>query len=338
MSFSREKVLVTGASGFLGREVVKELVTSGNYEVYGLVGKSGTVNSVENLPAANIFKVDISDYETVKILDKPLTNTAVVVHTAGLAHQFGRVTKDEFWSINVRGTENVCKLSAEIGAKRFVLISSVSVYGEHGNVEIDESFECRPEGFYGESKLESEVRATEFCRANDIDLTILRPSTIIGQGDRGNTSRLIELIKKKRFVWIGSGDNKKSLIYKNDVARGILRTIEAERDESPEIYNLTSEAVFMKEIVKVIAVNLNLRTPRLKIPANLVRGFFLLNRTPLSIEYLRKFEKTFEKWLSDDIFSGKKFQQRFNFAPETSISDALGKQVDYYLKYQEKRY
>lgn len=329
--------MVTGANGFLGREVVNELKKSGNHEIYGLIGKASKIEPVKNLTPENIFETDISDYSTLDTPAKKVKEAGTVIHTAGLAHQFGRVAKEDFRKVNVQGTENICKFALNVGAEHFVLISSVSVYGDYGSAEIDESFECRPEGIYAESKLESEERAQEFCRVNGIRLTILRPATIIGEGDRGNTARLTQLIDKRRFIWIGDGSNKKSLIYKKDVARGILRTVEARRGDKTEIYNLTSKAVSMKEIVLVVAGNLHLKTPRIKIPENLVRGFFKLNHTPFSIEYLKKFEKTFEKWLSDDIFSGKKFNEQFNFEPETAISEALAKQVDYYLKHQKQR-
>lgn len=335
MSLDIQKVLVTGANGFVGRELVNELQNNGTFEVCGLIGRTSKMNFGEKIHSKNIFNVDISDHSTLARVEKDLKNTGTVIHTAGLAHQFGRITKEDFWNVNVKGTENVCRLALEIGAKHFILISSVSVYGDHGNAEIDEWCECRPKGFYAESKLESEARADDFCRAKDICLTILRPATIIGEGDRGNTARLIELIDKNRFLWIGNGDNKKSLIYKTDVARGILKTILMQRDDGTEIYNLTSETVSMKEIVFEVARNLQKKTSRLKIPENLIRGLFRLNRLPFSFEYLRKFETTFEKWLSDDIFSGNKFNRRYHFKPETKFTEALAKQVNYYLKYQK---
>lgn len=338
MPAHKKKVLVTGASGFLGREVVNELQKNKIYEVSGLIGKTSKTDYFENSTPTNILRVDIADYSTLEIAKNKLKGTDCVIHTAGLAHQFGRTTKKDFWNVNVRGTENICKLASELEARQFVLISSVSVYGDHGDAEIFETFECRPESFYAESKLEAESKAQDFCQANDIHLTILRPSTIIGEGDRGNTSRVINLIDKKRFVWVGNGDNKKSLIYKNDVARGILRSIEAINSDSAEIYNLTAQPVTMKEIVFAVAENLHLKIPRIKIPEALVRDFFRLSAATRSFAYLRNLEKTVEKWLSDDIFSGKKFNDHFNFKPETSISDALAKQVDHYLKYQKQKF
>lgn len=332
----KTKILVTGASGFVGKTLVGELKDLTKYEVYGLFGTQKRIETENQTGLKKIFRSDISDYESLKKAEE-LKEIEILVHTAGLAHQFGRIRKEDFWRVNVGGTENICRLAQNIGVRHFILISSVAVYGDHGKREIDETFVCQPSGFYAESKLESENKAIEFCQQNNIRLTILRLATVIGEGDRGNTARLITTLEKGRFIWVGNGGNKKSLIYKTDVARGILRAAEASGNNRFEIYNLTGEAVQMREVVEAISENLHKKTPNLKIPESLVRGFFKINKTGHYFEYLKKFEKTFEKWLSDDIFSGKKFNEKYNFKPETTVYEALAKQVDYYLSHKKDK-
>ena len=68
------------------------------------------------------------------------------------------------------------------------------------------------------------------------------------------------------------------------------------------------------------------------IPERWIRGIFWINRTGFKTKFLEKYEKTFEKWLSNDIFSGAKFNEKFNFSSETTIAEALARQVNYYLK------
>jgi nucleoside-diphosphate-sugar epimerase len=329
----KTKILVTGASGFVGSSVVKELQNIEQYNVYGLVSNRKGIEINIQTGLKKVFQSDISDSQTLRETEE-LKKTNILVHTAGLAHQFGRVKKEDFWRVNVRGTENICRLAEKLGVEHFVLISSVAVYGVYGNSKIDETYICQPSGIYAESKLESENRAIEFCEQKNIRLTILRPATVIGEGDLGNTTRLITLIDRGRFLWVGKGENKKSLIYKKDVAKGILKVIESKESAKAEIYNLTNESVSMKEIVQTISERLDRKMPRLAIPEKFFRGFFRLNKTKLSLEYLKKFEKTFEKWLSDDIFSGERFYEKFNFKPETTVYEALSKQVDYYLSHK----
>ena len=220
----------------------------------------------------------------------------------------------------------------KIGVAHIILTSSVAVYGDYGDALIDEDFECRPAGDYAESKLAAENCARKLCEENNIRLTILRLATVIGEGDRGNTARLITLIRNNRFLWIGNGRNKKSLIYKNDVAEGIFKAVENEEPRETETYNLTGDPIEMKEIVSEIARSLHKKTPRLRIPENFARMSFFFNRIGFSMEFLKKLEKTLDKWLSDDIFSGEKFFREFGYRPSTPINEALARQVRYYLE------
>lgn len=283
-----------------------------------------------------IFQGDITSEKILKPAAE-IKDLEVLVHTAGLAHQFGKVTRQDFWKVNVEGTENVCRLALETGVRHFILISSVSVYGGSGIEETDETMDCHPEGFYAESKLESEKRAKEICRQNNIRLTILRLATVIGEGDRGNTTRLITAIDRGRFVWIGKGSNKKSLIYKNDAAKGIIKTAESEGTTDTEIFNLTGETVAMREVVEEIYRHLGKKERRLRIPEKFVRGIFRISKKGINFEALGKVERTLEKWLSDDIFSGAKFNEKFNFRPETPVSEAISRQVQYYLKQKQPK-
>jgi nucleoside-diphosphate-sugar epimerase len=329
MAVEKRKILVTGANGFVGTAVVSELQNAGAFEVFGLVGKNAFV---ENDIPKRLIRADIREYETLKAAEV-LENIEYVVHTAGLAHQFGRPEPEEFRKVNVRGTENVCRLARRIGAGHFILASSVAVYGDYGNSSIDEDFVCRPEGIYAESKLEAERIAREFCEKNNIGLTILRLATVIGEGDRGNTARLITSIDSGRFLFVGKGANKKSLISKKDVARGVIKIIEKNFEDPLEIYNLTAEPVSMKEVVGTIYAALGKKAPRFYIPEGFVRGLLKANKRFFSVGRLTNFERTFGKWVSNDIFAGGKFNEKFGFRIETEVSEALvGQVMDYRLQ------
>jgi GlcNAc-P-P-Und epimerase len=327
----KQRILVTGSSGFVGSSIVREVQTVENFEVIRLNRKESKTKYILEENCENQFLVDISDYQTLHKLEE-LEKVGVLIHTAGLAHQFGKTSKEDFWKINVQGTENVCKLAEKLGVKHFILISSVSVYGNYGNVEIDETFNCNPSGFYAESKVEAEKRAIDICKKKEMGLTILRLGTVIGEGDRGNVARLITNIDKRRFFWIGNGSNKKSLIYKGDVARGVLKLVEAKVELKTEIYNLTSEAITMKEVVEAIQKSLGRRVSRIGIPKKFIEGIFQINKKMNSLKKLGKIEKTLEKWFSDDVFSGKKFSDTYSFQTQTSITEAIDKQVKYYLE------
>jgi len=326
--------LLTGATGLVGGALLEEFKKNAGDELYGLAGEKNRNNVPDGL-AERLYRADIADYQKLREAVK-LKKADVLIHAAGLAHQFGRVVREDFRRVNVSGTANVCRLAAEKGVGHLILTSSVAVYGRHPNSPVDETFACQPEGFYAESKLEAEERASEICQREKIRLTILRLATVVGEGDRGNTMRLIRAIDRGRFLWIGEGKNQKSLIYKGDAARGILRALASKAGAETEIYNLTAEAVTVLEIVGAISNSLGKRPPKLRIPARLVHAILKVNKTGLRSELLKNLENTLEKWLSDDIYTGRKFTENHEFRTTTSIPEALGREVGFYLEVKKK--
>jgi nucleoside-diphosphate-sugar epimerase len=322
------KVLVTGATGFVGREIVSELL-DGNFKIYQL----GNSNINSRFSQTDFFKTDITNFEDVCRLKK-LKEVDAVVHSAGLAHQFGNIEKEKFQKTNVEGTKNILELALMLKVKHFVLISSTAVYGTEKKTSkelnvIDESAVCRPQTFYAESKLEAEQTTVEICRQNNINLTIFRLSPVIGEGNTGNVARMVAAIDKGRFLWIGTGENYKSLIYKKDIGRA-CREVLTKKKKGTEIFNLAAEPVLMRDFVENAAKKLNKKIPNFSVSPRLLENFFLINEKTLKLKKIIKVSQTIEKWLSDDVYSAEKFEREYNFRPETSIKEALEKQISWY--------
>ena len=332
------KVLITGATGFIGREIVSEFV-SNNHEVFALGNTRRNIQS--GLEKVEFLFADIADYEELSALEK-LGGVGLVVHSAGLAHQFGETKWEDFERVNIKGTENALKLSLKLRTRHFILIGTTAIYGiVNGNADhdqknffIDEETPVNPQTLYAKSKLESEKIARRFCEANNIPLTVFRLAPVIGEANAGNVARLISAIDRNRFLWIGNGSNLKTLIYKRDVARACLELAEKKRPGT-EIFNLSGEPVCMKDFVDEIAARLGKKTFPVSIPAGLLRQVFRINSKILKIGKIAKLSETVEKWLSDDVYSGEKIARTYGFKAQTSIIEAVARQVDFY-KAEEK--
>lgn len=324
------RILLTGATGLVGRAVAERILREEKYELIAVGGRQKAPEFENRRRPAFFQAAEIADYRTLEPLEKQ-SEIDVVIHAAGLAHQFGPIAREEFFAVNVRGTENICRLAGKIGARQLINLSSVSVYGNHGALAVGEDFACRPIGDYAESKLAAENRAAELCRQTGIALCTLRLGTVIGEEDRGNLSRLITTIDKGWFFWVGKGRNKKTLIYKNDVAESILKIVEADRRET-EIFNLTAEAVEMKAVVEAIVFALGKKKPFFYVPENFLRLLFKLNRKIFPLEKIRAAERSLEKWLADDIYAGEKFYAKYAYLPPTPIGEAIARQVRHYLQ------
>lgn len=328
------KILVTGATGFLGRAIVDELLQNDGYEIF-TTGRSSAAG--ERLP--NYHRADLSDVVDLKQLEK-IGEVDAVIHVAGLAHQFKKTDSEKFFRINAYGTENIINLAKRLEVKKFVLISSVSVYGKASRQQNETIFEeeavCQPEGLYAESKLESEKIAQRICQTDSIELIILRPATIIGEGDNGNVARLIRLIDSRKFVWLGSGSNLKSLIYKLDVAKACVAVIENKFSEpgKTKIYNVTAEPVSMRAIVDTVAQHLKKNVLPVHISPGIVRKSLKMCEKITRWKKFQALQETIDKWLSDEVFSGEKIKREVGFKAETSAFEGLRREV---LNYQRRK-
>lgn len=211
------EVLLTGASGFLGRVI-------GDY--------IGLSHNLHRLSRSSRLNVDLS-------LETPFFsfNPEIVIHAAGLAHLTPSINMetDIFYKVNVIGTENLLRGLNNSGLpKSFVLISTVSVYGlSKGNL-INEHSELKADDPYGKSKIQAEKLVLNWCLKHNVTCTILRLPLVVGINPPGNLGAMINGIKKGLYFNISGGSVKKSMVLASDVAKFILKA-----SEVGGIYNLT---------------------------------------------------------------------------------------------------
>jgi nucleoside-diphosphate-sugar epimerase len=308
------KVLVTGASGFVGKALLAEFNARG-FETIAVGGPRSMDCD---------YSVDVSDAAAIEQLAEQKGIDAIV-HTAGIAHRFADVSDDEFRRVNVLGVENISGLVEKLGVKHFLLFSSTLVYG--GRLDagpINEADECRPFDAYGQSKLDGERAACSLCETAGVDLTIFRPAPIMGEGSSGNFARLIRAIDRRKFVWVGHGGNLKSVVYVADVARAAGEVM-IKGGGGTQVFNIAADAVRMKDIVNAIAARLGRNVPAVHLPLSLVRAAFSISG---------RLAATLDTWLSDDVYANDRLQDAYGFTPSTPLETAVAREVEYYLKHK----
>lgn len=208
--------LLTGANGFLGKHLLKELNVK--WVTLGRNAKSDII-------------VDLSN--EIPVLPK----VDLVVHSAGKAHSVPKtdIEKQSFFDVNVTGTENLLKGLEKAGLpKQFVFISSVSVYGMMSGDYIKEEQPLIAKDPYGKSKIAAEKLVQDWCTKNNIICTILRLPLVIGKNPPGNLGAMINGIRMGFYFNIAGGTAKRSMVLADDVSNVILKVAEV-----GGIYNLT---------------------------------------------------------------------------------------------------
>ena len=317
-------VLVTGTSGFLGSQLVHQAVTNG-------IRVRATGRGVATIfPGIDYCYADILDPASLRAA---MHGVECVIHAAGLAHVFdsSQATVAPFYTVNETGTANVAQAAAQAGVRHLILISSVAVYGSSLS-ERDEEAICRPEGPYAESKWRAEQRAMEIAAASGMHLTILRLATLYGEGDPGNVARLMRAIDRGRFVWIGDGSNRKSLLHREDAARACLAVL-GRPGVGISIYNVSAPPCTMRDVVGGLAAALGRRVPRWRVPASLALGATgMAARLARGRGRLGTLRATVQKWLTDDVYEARKFQQTFGVQSRLGLSEGLRREVAWYRR------
>lgn len=198
-----ETILFTGASGFLGNNILS------------LLKKQYDVTTLGHLPVDDIT---VNLAKNVPSLPKYFD---IVLHAAGKAHVVPHTPEEErlFFDINFVGTKNLCKALEISGIpKSLIFISTVAVYGcENGNL-ITEDHPRNGTTPYAKSKIMAEDFLIEWCGRNNVTLTILRPSLLAGVNPPGNLGDMICGIEKGFYVNIAGGKVQKSILMADDIA------------------------------------------------------------------------------------------------------------------------
>ena len=257
MSSSRSLFLLTGATGFIGRQVQALLIERG-YCFRILVHRTGT-----SLHAVDCFKGDLTNPSACR---QAMNGASLVIHAAGEKRDPRR-----FWPVNVQGTQNLLAAAMDEGVERFVHISSVGVIGADPLEPkvLDEDTPCHPQNDYERSKVEAE-RLVRQAAAQSLPVTILRPANVFGDRDpeRGLLT-LARSVRQGRFAYIGGRDVICNYVFVEDVAYAILALAE-HPNAVRRTYHL-SDACTLGEFVDTLADELGVTRPSLQLPNSVAR-------------------------------------------------------------------
>lgn len=309
-------ITIIGGSGFVGTRLIS-LLDNGNCLNYDK-------NESSFFPNIS-FICDIRNPNSLELHTK--TTTLVLL---AAEHRDDVSPTSLYYDVNVEGTKNVLNKMDEVGIKNLIFTSSVAVYGLN-KLNPDEGHFVDPFNHYGKSKWGAERVIKEWYEKNpqDKSVTIIRPTVIFGERNRGNVYNLLKQISSGKFLMIGKGQNKKSMAYVGNVVAFIKDLIE-KNEPGYHVYNYADKPDFtMSQLSTLIEDKMNLSIPKTRIPYWLGMlggyGFDLLaflsrKKLPISSVRVKKFSATTQ-------FDATKVHRVFN-APYT-LEEGLNKTLEF---------
>lgn len=267
------KILLTGATGFIGRHFLDSL--SEKYEVVALVRDIKKLNFCRG----KISKVIVGDLRDADIFEGIPQGVNLVCHAAGVLGKWG-LSADIYKETNIQGTKNLLYACLKKKIKRIIYISSAGVLGAIKNKPLDEDYPYNPKSIYEITKAEAEKFILKFSKENGIRINILRPEFVYGEGNL-HILGLFKAINDQKFFFVGNGDTLIHPTYIGDLVHALHLIIEVQ--QSSDIYLVAGERFLtVRELAVIIAKLIGVSPPKINIP------YFLAKIAALSLEISAK--------------------------------------------------
>jgi UDP-glucose 4-epimerase len=301
-------VLVTGAGGFIGRNLVRALLSDKNYELI-LTDKNGSRDHFAESPSISFYNLDVTDRDAAFDIFKD-HKIDTCVHLAALVSVEDSIKyPDKTMEVNVNGTINILEACSNNHIDNFVFASSAAVYGHPMKIPITEKHQLKPISPYGMSKLLAEKHVSSYMSSKKIRNTIsLRIFNAYGDSQFGNASVITKFAKRLSIglapVIHGTGSQKRDFVSINDVVNAMLLSIKAMENDSDR---LESAAPLIFNIGTGVATTIK----------DLCQQMISLSGRDLKPSYKEGNEEIDINVSCADITKAKKF---LNFFPNTNLS------------------
>ena len=255
------RVLVTGATGFTGGHLARHLAAAG-HSVAALVRPSSTARANDLREAGiEVRTGDLTDSAAVR---RAVEGCEVVYHIAATYREAGQADAS-YTRINVDGTRHVLEAALSAGTARVVHCSTGGVHGHIENPPADETAPFAPGDVYQRTKLEGERLAADFGRRTKLEVVIVRPIGIYGPGDT-RFLKMFRGIARRRFPMLGRGQVFYHLTYIDDLVRGFELAGTSANAPNREYVIAGPEYTTLEELTRLIAEELGVPPPRLRLP------------------------------------------------------------------------
>jgi nucleoside-diphosphate-sugar epimerase len=322
------EILITGGNGFLGRNLILKLQERGD-KVRVLALPIEDTTWLEERDVA-VFHGDILNPDE---LIAPMRGVEGVFHLAAMIGTWRAM--QEYYAVNVTGTENVCRAALEAGVRRLVHISSAMVYDMAMGRAVTEDDLLDPLSEpYSLTKAQGDMLVQRMIREEHLPAVIIRPGTLIGPGDRLNFGRMADRVRAGKGIIIGSGNNAVPFVSITDMIQGLLLALDSEQAVG-KAYNISNDQVLTQKVfLSTIAHEIGVKTPRLHVP------YYLLYAAAFAAERIARLSNNrippfltrhgVKLYGADNRISIDKARRELGYTPKVSLVEAVRITCDWY--------
>jgi UDP-glucose 4-epimerase len=269
------------------------------------------------------FTGDVCDGAAVQ---RAAESARVIVHLAALLHVVAPSAslRAEYERVNTAGTLAVVDAANIAGVSRVVLLSTIAVYGSGASGMLDEDSPTRPDTLYGETKLAAEGIVLAARTSDGAPLaTVLRSAAVYGPRVKGNYQRLVRALARRRFVPIGPGDNRRTLVSDSDLASAAALAARHPA-AAGRIYNVSDGEVHaLRDVIAAVCAALGRRPPQWHAPVAPVRAALRAASV-----FDRRLPTMLDKYLEEVAVDGSRIQTELGFRPNVSLVEGWRATVD----------
>jgi nucleoside-diphosphate-sugar epimerase len=323
-----KKILVTGATGFIGNHLVRELEKNNN-DIICLLPPGENTSSLKDLKAKIIYG-DITQKES---LVEAVVGVDYIFH---LAAQLGGNNNDLFYRVNFEGTKNLIEVCREqkVKPQRFLFISSMAAVGPSGKHNIlNEETVCQPVSHYGKSKLMAEQYLDDLN--GTFPFTIVRLPLVYGPGSRGGLYIFFKLLNKRICICFGGGET--NLSYVSDAVEGMIKAAQSPSTIG-KTYILGENTIYsLRQIRDTIIKTIGKRQIKIFAP------FSLLYMMAIFFELFARVAKTRAALTRNELVSYLKYRywrfdtgkaaREFGFQPRVSLEQGIRSTFKWYKEH-----
>ena len=311
------KVLITGATGFIGRALGRSLSNA------GFTLRAAVRQKDVRLPF-NCEAVEVGDIGPQTDWEKALAGVDTVIHLAARVHIINDPAPDPlnvFRKVNVLGTERLARMAAKYGVRRLVFISSIGVNGEAGSeTPFREKDPANPSTAYAVSKWEAEKVLRKISKETGMEVVILRPPLVYGPDAPGNFARLFKLIKAGIPLPFGGIKNSRSFIFVDNLTNAIITC--ASHPQAPGETFMISDGqdISTPNLIKMIASAMNKKQVLFYLHPGILKAL---------CKILGKGEEM-EKLTGSLIVDSSKIRNLLGWKPPFTLEDGISETVKRY--------